>query len=142
MNFDRKLVVKEMIKKSLSSYNIATVSFDLEELESCISRLYYSAFQCILALMISREVPISTRKSVRVYLNKVLVIEENFPIRLSKMYNTLMDLRHIADYGVGAEFSMTEVLRYLEEVQEFNREILNRIELDSLDRMDLFNAGL
>jgi uncharacterized protein (UPF0332 family) len=119
--------VKVMQKKSDSRLRQARNALRDNDLDVCISSLYFSAFQRGLSLMICRGESSKKHEAVRQWLNLNLAKKGLVRVDLIKMYNKLMDSRSDADY-TETVFELGEVKSYLQQVIEFNEEIDSLIE--------------
>jgi len=90
--------VKVMLGKSDSRLRQARNALQDNDLDVCISSLYFSAFQRGLALMILRGESSKKHEAVRQWLNLNLAKKGIVRVELVKMYNKLMDSRSDADY--------------------------------------------
>jgi uncharacterized protein (UPF0332 family) len=98
-------------------------------LDACVSELYYSAFQTVTALILSRNEKVSNKHPyVRGWLNNNVGQTGKDSIEMVKTYNRLMDLRSDADYGVEIQFQYNDVATLLAHVDGFNEAIRRMIE--------------
>lgn len=89
-----------MLLKSEGSFVSAQSDSAREKtLSRAISSYYYACFQCTVALMLLRGVPVSKHTFVRSFVNKELILKGLLPGELGKFYNDLMDSRSDADYS-------------------------------------------
>lgn len=119
---------KRFLDKSNASYESADSDFNAGRFDRAISSLYYSAFQCIIALMSLREEKSSTHKYVRSFVNRELGKTGLISIELCRMYNTLLDMRMDADYSVEVVYTKENVEGLLKKVIEFNTSVKKLIE--------------
>jgi uncharacterized protein (UPF0332 family) len=91
--------VKIMLKKSENNYNSALDDFNAGRFDTCVSGLYYSCFQAVVALMSVRGVVEKKHTHVRSFVNKELSRTGLISIELAKFYNRLLDEREDADYS-------------------------------------------
>lgn len=89
-----------MLRKSEEKYESALDDFSMGRYDSCISNLYYSAFQTTTAYMIQQGVLANKHKHVRSFVNKELANTGLITRGSAKLYNRLMDQRSDADYDV------------------------------------------
>ncbi len=95
-------------------FELAKYSLSRGLLDACVSELYYSAFQTVTALILSRNEQVSYKHThVRAWLNKNVGLTGKISIEMVKTYNRLMDLRSDADYGVELQFQQSDVERIL-----------------------------
>lgn len=117
-----------MLRKARQKYTLAEISFEKGLYDSCISELYYSAFQTVTALILLRDEPVSNKHTyVRTWVNKQLGLTGLLPTDLVKMYNRLMDFRSDADFNAEISFGREEVSNLLTQVQDFNYAVISII---------------
>lgn len=118
-----------MVQKAQQKFSLAELSLEKGLYDSCVSALYYSAFQYVTALILLRGEKVSNKHTyVRGWVSKNLGLTGLIPNHLVKMYNRLMDHRAEADYSAEVSFGKEEVSGLLEQVKEFNQAILNLME--------------
>ena len=118
-----------MLKKAEQKFELAKYSLSRDLLDACVSELYYSAFQTVTALILSRNEQVSNKHTyVRAWLNKNVGQTGKVSIEMVKTYNRLMDLRSDADYGVEIQFQHHDVATLLAQVDAFNQAIRKIIE--------------
>lgn len=120
-----------MLSKSRGSYASAIDDFDKQRYDRCVSSLYYSAFQTVVALMILRKENASTHTYVRSFVNKELVFSGFLTKELGSVYNKLMDMRSDADYKPLVSFNLEITARLKEQVKAFNERIIEIIKTES-----------
>ncbi|TBL70112.1 HEPN domain-containing protein [Paenibacillus thalictri] len=117
-----------MLMKARQKQALAELSFEKGLYDSCVSELYYSAFQTVTALILLRGETISNKHTyVRGWVNKHLGLTGLLSTDLVKMYNRLMDHRAEADYSAEVSFGREEVAGLMEQVKVFNEAILQII---------------
>jgi uncharacterized protein (UPF0332 family) len=118
-----------MLKKAEQKFELAKYSLSRGLLDACVSELYYSAFQTVTALILSRNEQVSNKHTfVRSWLNKNLGQTGKVSLEMVKTYNRLMDLRSDADYGVEIQFQQSDIETLLTHVDGFNHSIRKLIE--------------
>ncbi len=129
MNYNHRESCARMMAKSHASLASARADLDAKRsVDRAVSSLYFAAFQSVVALLMIREVKSSTHRFVRQYVNKVLVLEEKFPVQLARMYNKLMEIRDEADYSPEESCTIQEAEQFYAKVSEFIEAISARIE--------------
>lgn len=112
-----------MMKKSSQKFESALDDFEKQRFDSCISNLYYSAFQAVVALLIIEGKSQSKHTFVRSYVNKELVMKGLVSKELGKAYNSLLDYRSDADYNFEITFEEEDVRYFVDSVKKFNQRI-------------------
>ncbi|KPV45754.1 hypothetical protein AN477_01695 [Alicyclobacillus ferrooxydans] len=111
-----------MLRKSEEKYESALDDFSKGRYDSCVSNLYYSAFQATTAYMIQQGVLANKHRQVRSFVNKELAKTGLITRESAKLYNRLMDQRSDADYDVQlfeedeAEGLLTGTKKLLDEI--------------------------
>lgn len=123
--------VKVLLNKSKNKYESALSDFHASRYDTSVSGLYYSCFQSVVALMISRGQTETKHTHVRAFVNKELARKGLLEKRLVKFYNKLMEDRSDADYSPSIIFEESAVAILMDLTIEFNQAILQLIEKDS-----------
>ncbi|WP_190919033.1 HEPN domain-containing protein [Paenibacillus sabuli] len=114
----KSLTNQEKHRKGRTEIQTAELSFGSELYDSCVSALYYSAFQYVTALILTKGENVSSKHTyVRGWVNKNLGATGTMPLELVKLYNRLMDHRSEADYSVTVSFSKDKVSDLMEQVR-------------------------
>jgi uncharacterized protein (UPF0332 family) len=123
--------VNVLLKKSKNNYESALSDFNAGRYDTCVSGLYYSCFQTVVALMILRGQAETKHTHVRAFVNKELARKGLLDTRLVKFYNKLMEDRSDADYSPLIFFE-EDAVRILKDLTiEFNQAILQLINKES-----------
>jgi uncharacterized protein (UPF0332 family) len=122
-----------MLKKAEEKMLSAQDDFKSKRYDSCISNLYYSAFQTVTALLIIRGDLINKHTHVRGYVNKELALKGLVDKEQAKMYNKLMDYRSDADYNNEVFFDRKIAEELLIGVKLFNEAIMHLISNEIID---------
>lgn len=85
--------VKILLSKSKSNYESAVSDFNAGRYDTCVSGLYYSCFQAVIALMALKGQSESKHTYVRAFVNKELARTGLLKKELVKFYNKLMEDR-------------------------------------------------
>lgn len=88
-----------MLRKAEEKLASAKDDYREGRYDSCISNLYYSAFQTVTVLLIVRGDLVNKHTHVRAFVNGELVAKGLIDKSHAKMYNKLMDFRSDADYN-------------------------------------------
>ena len=108
--------------KAEQKYFSAVDDFHSNRFDSCISNLYYSAFQTVCSYLIIMNEMGNKHKYVRTIVNR-LAKEKIITKDSAKIYNQLMELRSEADYRYDIIFNEEITKRFLIGVQSFNAEV-------------------
>lgn len=123
--------VKVLLHKSKSNYESAISDFNAGRYDTCVSGLYYSCFQSVVALMISKGQSERKHTNVRAFVNKELARKGLLEKRLVKFYNKLMEDRSDADYSPAVIFEENAVSILKDLTSEFNQELIKLIDKES-----------
>ncbi|WP_134703761.1 HEPN domain-containing protein [Ammoniphilus sp. YIM 78166] len=119
---------KAMLRKAKEKLASAKDDYKSGRYDSCISNLYYSAFQTVSALLIIRCEYVNKHTHVRGFVNKELANKGLITKESAKLYNKLMDYRSDADYNSEVFFDRNLAEEVLKGVEQFNLEIEKMIE--------------
>lgn len=108
-----------MLKKAEQKLKSAKNNFKEKSYDSCISDLYYAAFQTVVALLITRGDLVSKHTHVRAFVNRELARPGLIDIEDAKIYNKLMDQRSRADYTVHIFIDVEETKELVVAVEKF-----------------------
>ncbi|WP_206109336.1 HEPN domain-containing protein [Paenibacillus sp. HB172176] len=125
--------VRVLLNKSKNNYESAQSDFLARRFDTCVSGLYYSCFQSVVALMILRGQAETKHTHVRAFVNKELARRGIIEKRLVKFYNKLMEDRSDADYSPSIIFEENAVRTLKDLTIEFNQVILKIIESESAE---------
>ncbi len=117
-----------MLHKAAEKLDSAKDDYKSARYDSCISNLYYSAFQTVTSLLIVRGDLMSKHTHVRAFVNRELASKGLIDKTLAKLYNKLMDLRSDADYNSDVFFDQEIAQELLVGVEKFNGAIMQLIE--------------
>jgi uncharacterized protein (UPF0332 family) len=116
-----------MLRKATEKLASAKDDYRFERYDSCISNLYYSAFQTVTALLIVRGDLLKKHTHVRAFVNRELASKGLIDKSFAKMYNQLMDFRSDADYNSDVFFDRQIAKELLVGVEQFNEAIVKLI---------------
>ena len=88
-----------MLQKAQEKLLSAKDDFKSGRYDSCISNLYYSAFQTVTSLLLIRGILINKHTHVRGFVNKELALTGLINKEQARLYNKLMEYRSDADYN-------------------------------------------
>lgn len=127
MSYSEKASIA-MMRKAKEKLSSAQDDYKSGRYDSCISNLYYSAFQTVSALLIIRGDYLNKHTHVRGFVNKELANKGFITKEAAKLYNKLMDYRSDADYNSEVFFERDLTEEVLKGVEQFNFEIQRLIE--------------
>lgn len=97
--------------RAKETFSDAVSLFEKKSWNSCINRLYYSAFYAAIALLLNQKMEVKSHNGVKRKLGE-LVQSRILSKNLAKHFGILSDLRHKGDYDDLFEFNheLTEQL--------------------------------
>ncbi len=116
------------IERADENFEAAQLLFEHNKLFNSVSALYYSAFQIVLAVLLTKEIRIKTHKSVLNSFSKYFIKTKIFPIEYGRLFNKLQDYRSHADYGDFTVLSKSEVSELIKLTMELKENLKQFIE--------------
>lgn len=89
--------IKYRIIRAKETYSDAVSLFEKKSWNSCINRLYYSAFYAAIALLLFHNIEVKSHKGVKRKIGE-LVMNRILSKNHAKHFGILSDLRHKGDY--------------------------------------------
>ena len=90
--------IQYRIKRARETYKDAQALFEMGSINSCVNRLYYSAFYATVALLLKKNIKVKSHKGVQQKLGEEFVLKGLISKDLAKAYSILSDYRHKSDY--------------------------------------------
>jgi uncharacterized protein (UPF0332 family) len=115
------------INKSVEIFNDAKLLSINQRWNSCVNRLYYSSFYLVSALLNKKGIKAESHNGLKTQFNLHFVKTQIIPIEFGKLYANLFDWRQESDYADFIDFDKETVVPLIEQVEEFNLEILKLI---------------
>ena len=119
--------IKYRTSKSTEVFEDADLLAKNGRWNSCVNRLYYSGFYIVSALLYNSGINAATHNGVKTQFNLHFVKTGKISKDLGKLYSNLFDWRQESDYADFIEFDEETVIPLINQVSEFNREILKLI---------------
>ncbi len=123
-----KDLIKYRIKRSEETFQDAELLLNNNRLESCINRLYYSAFYSILAYSLIRKYKTSKHSGIRAFFNQSLIKTELISEQSGEIFNELYKFREKSDYVDFYILRKDEVFRLNEGTKRLLKELKKIIE--------------
>ena len=117
--------IQYRIKRARETYKDAQTLFEMGSINSCVNRLYYSAFYATVALLLKKNIKVKSHKGVQQKLGEEFVLKGLISKDLAKAYSILSDYRHKSDYDDLFEFDSELVEKLFEPIAEY----IDRIEI-------------
>jgi len=110
--------IKYRIQRAKETYQDAIFLFEKGSLNSCVNRLYYSAFYAIIALLLANEIEVKSHNGVKQKLGEEFIAKGKLSKAHAKTFNLLSDFRHKGDYDDLFDFEAELVEKLLLPVKE------------------------
>lgn len=110
--------IKYRIQRAKETYQDAIFLFEKGSLNSCINRLYYSAFYAVIALLLANDIEVKSHNGVKQKLGEEFITKGKLSKIHAKTFNLLSDFRHKGDYDDLFDFEIELVERLLSPVKE------------------------
>jgi len=127
MNNSQAEYIQYRIQKSDEFFKDAQLLAENSRWQSCVNRLYYSSFHLIDALLSLDGVSAKTHEGLKTKFLQLYIKSEKIELVLGKLYTQLLDWRHESDYSVFVEFDRDEVLPLIQQVENLNKILKEKI---------------
>lgn len=117
------------IAKSLEIFSDAELLADNQRWNSCVNRLYYSAYYLVSALLYKNNIKAETHNGTKTQFFLHFVKTGKLDKNSAKLYSHLFDWRQETDYADFIEFDADAVKPLVSEVKMLNKKIKNLIEI-------------
>lgn len=121
--------IKYRVQKSKEVFDDAILLANNQRWNSCINRLYYSSYYLISALLYLHEIKAETHNGTKTQFNLNFVKSGKVDLKQGKLYSNLFLWRQESDYSDFTDFDESTVAPFIEEVAEFNNQLLNLLEV-------------
>ncbi len=128
VNHQRQDYINYRIARSFETFEDAKILSRERRWNSCINRLYYSAFYAVNALLYSIDIKAKTHNGVRRMFDKEFIKTGKIDIEFGKLYSNLFGSRNEGDYNDFIVFDESIVIPLINETEKFIRLIKNKIE--------------
>ncbi len=115
----KKENIKYRIKRSRETYQDAIFLFEKGSMNSCINRLYYSAFYATIALLLFKDIKVKSHVGVKQKLGEEFVLKGIISKELAKTYSILSDFRNKGDYDDLFDFEQVVISQLLGPVKDY-----------------------
>lgn len=117
------------VQKSKEVFDDAILLANNQRWNSCINRLYYSSYYLISALLYLHEIKAETHNGTKTQFNLNFVKSGKIDLKQGKLYSNLFLWRQESDYSDFTDFDENTVAPFIQEVSEFNNQLLNLLEV-------------
>ncbi len=123
MTGNKEDYINYRIEKSIEIFSDAKLLANNQRWNSCVNRLYYSAYYLASALLYENDIKAETHNGVKTQLFLNFVKNEMLDKSFAKLYSHLFDWRQETDYADFIEFDEETVKPLLLEVNGLNDEL-------------------
>ncbi len=115
-------------KRAEESFEEALIMIDNKKWNTAISRLYYSCYYAVIALLLKTNIETRSHSGVRTKFSDTYIKTGKIDVKYGKLLSHLADYRQKGDYGDLYDFDDKIVLPLVDQVREFITEIKILIE--------------
>ncbi|MEO8146261.1 MAG: HEPN domain-containing protein [Bacteroidia bacterium] len=112
--------IKYRISKSDEVFEDARILASSQRWNSCVNRLYYSAFYLVSALLYKMDIKADTHNGIKTQFFQHFVKTNHINKDFAKLYSHLFDWRQESDYADFIEFDQKTTEPLIEKVYELN----------------------
>lgn len=120
---DLKDYISYRFLRAENTLNDAWILANNNSWNSCINRLYYSAFYAITALLLSKGFEAKTHNGNKTLFFKEFVITGLIEKEFGTLYSDLMDWRNEGDYADFTDYEPETVVPMIHKTEEFLKRI-------------------
>lgn len=124
--------IQAIVKKANRSIKAATRLIGDEDYDFASSRLYYSVFYAIEAVLLTKNLTPSKHTGTISQFNQFFVKEGIFPKNFSKIISRLFRERQVGDYGFYIDITEEEVLEDVKSTENFLEKIKEYLKQEGL----------
>ena len=115
-------------KRAEESLEEALIMIDNKKWNTAISRLYYSCYYAVIALLLKNNIETRSHSGVRTRFSDTYIKTGKIDVKFGKLLSHLADYRQKGDYGDLYYYDDKIVLPLVDQVREFITEIKILIE--------------
>lgn len=129
MERSKKDYINYRIDKANEIFDDAKLLAQNARWNSCVNRLYYSAFHLVSALLALHDVSAESHNGIKTQFFRYFVKTNKISQEDGKLYAHLFDWRQESDYTDFIDFDKQTVLPLLNEVEELNQDLKELIQV-------------
>jgi uncharacterized protein (UPF0332 family) len=115
-------------KRAEESFDEALIMIENKKWNAAVSRLYYSCYYAVIALLLKSNIEARSHSGVRTKFSDTFIKTGDIDVKFGKLFSHLADYRQKGDYGDLYDFDDKIVLPLVDQVKEFISEIKILIE--------------
>ncbi len=116
---NQRKMFSSLIKKAEERLESAEALYDIRNYSDAISRSYYSFFDTVSALLITKGLAAKTHSGVITLFSLHFIKNELIPNRFARLFRKAKEAREEADYEALKTFSREEAKQILDSAKEF-----------------------
>lgn len=129
MSYNKEDLIRYRLEKSKVTFEEAISLAKNDFWNGAVTRLYYSCFYSVIALLVSEGLSVSTHNGVRTEFFRRFIKTGILPKAYSSFYSDLMSKRQESDYDDFLEFREEDISLLFEKAKDFNSTIRELIEI-------------
>lgn len=129
MSYNKEDLIRYRLEKSKITFEEAISLAKNDFWNGAVTRLYYSCFYSVIALLVSKGLSVSTHNGVRTEFFRRFIKTGILPKAYSSFYSDLMSKRQESDYDDFLEFREEDISPLFEKAKDFNSTIRELIEI-------------
>ncbi|MCL1495064.1 MAG: HEPN domain-containing protein [Pseudanabaena sp. Salubria-1] len=114
---------KKLLSLALEELDIAKLLLERGHYRTCLSRSYYSMYYATKALLLSKDLDVSTHKGTIRLFSQYFVKTSQFSSVWSKILSDAYELRQLSDYDADFTGTLAEAQMILEKAKAFIVEV-------------------
>lgn len=114
---------KKLLSLALEELDIAKLLLERRHYRTCLSRSYYSMYYATKALLLSKDLDVSTHKGTIRLFSQYFVKTSQFSSVWSKILSDAYELRQLSDYDADFTGTLAEAQMILEKAKAFIVEV-------------------
>lgn len=126
-------LIKYRMERAWDTFDDAKILAANEKWNATVSRLYYSVFYAISALLLSSDLKPTTHSGAKSSFSQYFIKNGLIPKKFGKLYSQLFTWRQKGDYTDLFDFDRQKVEPYFEPVKELIQIIEKRVSLILID---------
>ena len=108
--------IQYRFRRAQESLEEAKIMIQNEKWNTAVSRLYYSCYYAVIALLLKNNIETRTHNGVRTKFGDTFIKTEKIDVKFGKLFSRLADFRQKGDYGDLYDFDDKIVLPLVDQV--------------------------
>ena len=115
--------IQYRFRRAQESFEEALIMIQNRKWNTAVSRLYYSCYYAVIALLLKNNIETRSHNGVRTKFGDTFIKTGKIDVKFGKLFSRLADFRQKGDYGDLYDFDDKIVLPLVDQVKEFLSEI-------------------